>query len=96
MFASKNRRSAPGRAEKKPQTESGMTDLCRLDRIALMELIVEQRRRIEELEEKLEEAEKLLDRRNIRLDVGGINRKEDLLQALKQVLEGLEDIVGRE
>lgn len=87
-------KNLPGKAEKQKQPVSPETELRRLDRVRLMELIVDQRKRIEELEIRLEEAEKRLEARTIRLDVENISVRKDLSRALGEVLGELEDIVG--
>jgi small-conductance mechanosensitive channel len=84
----------PGRMAKQKRPESPEAELRRLDRVRLMELIVDQRKRIEELEDKLDEAERRLEARTIRLDIEHIDKKEDLTWAVGQILGELEDIVG--
>lgn len=84
-----------GKAKQKRKEEEG-TDLRHLDRIQLMELIVEQRKRIEELEAELEEANRRLDARSIRIDVENVREKEDLSQALRTVLKEVEGTFGTE
>lgn len=80
--------------KRKPVTEEN--ELRRLDRIRLMELIVDQRKKIEELEEKLAEANSRLDARTIRLDIDNVGEKKDLSRMLRLVLRELEDTFGTE
>ncbi|MBR7045482.1 MAG: hypothetical protein IKI23_07475 [Lachnospiraceae bacterium] len=74
----------------------GGDGLRHLGRESLLELIVEQRKRIEELESQLAEARGLLRKRSLRLDIEKIGRKEDLALALRAVLEEVEDILENE
>lgn len=82
------------RRPKKQQPEGIENELRRLDRISLMELIVEQRKRIEELEEQLNEANSRLDARSVRLDVENIGDKRDLSRTLRTVLREVEGGFG--
>lgn len=66
-------------------------DLQYLDRASLLELIVDQRKRIEELEIKLKKAENRLKRRYLRLDIEKISHREELSAVLRAVLEEVED-----
>jgi hypothetical protein len=59
-----------------------------------MELIVEQRKRIEELEAQLEEANRRLDAISVRLDVENIGDKKDLSRTLRTVLREVEGGFG--
>ena len=81
---------------KKNQPESEENELRRLDRISLMELIVEQRKKIEELEAQLEEANRRLDARSVRLDVENIGDKKDLSRTLRTVIKEVEGGFGTE
>ena len=65
-----------------------MTDkeLRKLNRISLLEIIVEQRQRIEELEKKLTEAAEQLDARYIRFDIQNVESREEASKALADVL----------
>ena len=82
------------RRPKKEQIVTEETELRRLDRIRLMELIVDQRKKIEELEEKLAEANSRLDARTIRLDIENVGEKKDLSRMLRLVLRELEGTFG--
>ena len=82
------------RRPKKEQIVTEETELRRLDRISLMELIVEQRKKIEELEEKLAEANSRLDARTIRLDIDHVEDKRELSRMLRLVLRELEGTFG--
>jgi hypothetical protein len=75
-----------------PATEEN--ELRRLDRIRLMELIVDQRKKIEELEAKLAEANSRLDARTIRLDIDHVEDKKELSRMLRLVLRELEGTFG--
>jgi small-conductance mechanosensitive channel len=79
---------------RKEQTGSEENELRRLDRIRLMELIVDQRKKIEELEEKLAEANSRLDARTIRLDIDHVEDKKELSRMLRLVLRELEGTFG--
>lgn len=83
---------------KKNDNQEGIRerDLSRLDRIRLIELIVEQSRKIESLESELENANKRLDARCIRLDIEKIGTSEDLSRALRAALKEVEGTVGAE
>jgi hypothetical protein len=61
-----------------------------------MELIVEQRKKIEELEEKLAEANSRLDARTIRLDIDNVGERKELSRMLRLVLRELEGTFGTE
>jgi small-conductance mechanosensitive channel len=82
------------RRPKKEQTLTEETELKRLDRIRLMELIVDQRKKIEELEEKLTEVNSRLDARTIRLDIDHVEDKRELSRMLRLVLRELEGTFG--
>ena len=79
-----------GKIRRKEQPVTAETKLRRLDRVSLMELIVDQRKKIEELEENLSEAERRLESRTIRLDIENISGKKDLSEALNRALGELE------
>lgn len=66
-------------------------DLRQVSRASLIELIIEQRKKIEELEEELEKAEECIQKRAFRLDIEKIGHREDLTLALSTVLKELED-----
>ena len=83
---------AKNRTKKQPVSEE--QELRRLDRISLMELIVDQRKKIEELEAQLEEANRRLDARSVRLDVENIDDKKDLSRTLRTVLREVEGGFG--
>jgi small-conductance mechanosensitive channel len=83
---------AKNRTKKQPVSEE--QELRRLDRISLMELIVDQRKKIEELEAQLEEANRRLDARSVRLDVENIGDKRDLSRTLRTVLREVEGGFG--
>ena len=83
---------AKNRTKKQPVSEE--QELRRLDRISLMELIVDQRKKIEELEAQLEEANRRLDARSVRLDVENIGDKKDLSRTLRTVLREVEGGFG--
>jgi hypothetical protein len=83
---------AKNRTKKQPVSED--QELRRLDRISLMELIVDQRKKIEELEAQLEEANRRLDARSVRLDVENIGDKRDLSRTLRTVLREVEGGFG--
>jgi hypothetical protein len=83
---------AKNRTKKQPVSED--QELRHLDRIRLMELIVDQRKKIEELEEKLAEANSRLDARTVRLDIENVGEKEDLSRMLRSVLRELEGTFG--
>lgn len=85
----KNKNKYPDQTGK--QAGDGEIDLRYLDRASLLALIVDQRKRIEELEAKLMKAEKRLKRRCIRLDIEKISHREDLSALLRAVLEEVED-----
>lgn len=85
---------AKNRTKKQPVSEE--QELRRLDRISLMELIVDQRKKIEELEAQLEEANRRLDARSVRLDVENIGDKKDLSRTLRTVLREVEGGFGTE
>lgn len=85
---------AKNRTKKQPVSEE--QELRRLDRISLMELIVDQRKKIEELETQLEEANRRLDARSVRLDVENIGDKKDLSRTLRTVLREVEGGFGTE
>ena len=86
----KDKIAALGKIRRKEQPVTAETKLRRLDRVSLMELIVDQRKKIEELEENLSEAERRLESRTIRLDIENISGKKDLSGALKRALGELE------
>jgi small-conductance mechanosensitive channel len=83
---------AKNRTKKQPVSEE--QELRRLDRISLMELIVDQRKKIEELEAQLEEANRRLDARSVRLDVENIGDKKDLSRTLRTVIKEVEGGFG--
>jgi heme oxygenase len=83
---------AKNRTKKQPVSED--QELRHLDRIRLMELIVDQRKKIEELEEKLAEANSRLEARTVRLDIENVGEKEDLSRMLRSVLRELEGTFG--
>jgi hypothetical protein len=83
---------AKNRTKKQPVSED--QELRRLDRISLMELIVDQRKKIEELEAQLEEANSRLEARTVRLDIENVGEKEDLSRMLRSVLRELEGTFG--
>lgn len=83
---------AKNRTKKQPVSED--QELRHLDRIRLMELIVDQRKKIEELEAQLEEANRRLDARSVRLDVENIGDKRDLSRTLRTVLREVEGGFG--
>ena len=85
---------AKNRTKKQPVSEE--QELRRLDRISLMELIVDQRKKIEELEAQLEEANRRLDARSVRLDVENIGDKKDLSRTLRTVIKEVEGGFGTE
>lgn len=83
---------AKNRTKKQPVSED--QELRRLDRISLMELIVDQRKKIEELEAQLEEANSRLEARTVRLDIENVGEKKDLSRMLRSVLRELEGTFG--
>ena len=83
---------AKNRTKKQPVSEE--QELRHLDRIRLMELIVDQRKKIEELEEKLAEANSRLEARTVRLDIENVGEKKDLSRMLRSVLRELEGTFG--
>ncbi len=97
MIDIRDKISALGKIKKikrKTQPATEENELRRLDRIRLMELIVDQRKKIEELEEKLAEANSRLDARTIRLDIDHVEDKKELSRMLRLVLRELEGTFG--
>ena len=90
----KDKITALGKAGRRRKPAAGDNELRHLDRIRLMELIVDQRKKIEELEEKLEKANSRLESRTIRLDIKNVGEKKDLSRALRTALRELEGTFG--
>ena len=83
-----------GKVNRKRQPVTEENELRHLDRIRLMELIVDQKKKIEELEKRLEEANSRLESRPIRLDIENVGEKKDLSRALRTALREVEGTFG--